>query len=112
MNRCYMYKRMSFGLASAPSTWVRLINMVLSGIDGVYAYMDDILIFSKSKQEHQQKLEEVLKRFSYHGLELSLKKCQFFKSKVEYLGFTFTPDGIRTQSKLLKPMFKPNYQKP
>merc|ERR1712215_616060 len=104
MNRCYMYKRLCFGLASAPSTWLRLINMVLSGIDMVYAYMDDIIIYSRTRWEHIQKLEEVFKRFSYHGLELSVKKCQFFKKEVEYLGFTFTPHGIKTQPKLLTPM--------
>ena len=93
-NNCFQYKRMCFGLGSAPSTWVRLINLVLSGIDNVYKYMDDILIYSSSLEEHEKTLELVLKRCSYHGIELSLKKCQFIKSEVDYLGFRFTRKGI------------------
>ena len=81
-----------------------MMNYICSGITNCWIYMDDILIFSKTKKEHQQTLQKVLKRFSYHGLELNLKKCQFVTQEVEYLGFKFTSEGIKPQEKLLKPM--------
>ena len=66
--------------------------------------MDDILIWSNSISEHRQTLEKLFKRFSFHGLEISMKKCQFLKQEVDYLGFTLTPEGMKKQQKLLKPM--------
>ena len=74
-NNAYQYKRMCFGLGSAPSTWIRFMNLVTSGLSNVFCYMDDILIYSNTMEEHLKTLNLVLKRFSYHGLELSLKIC-------------------------------------
>ena len=73
--------------------------------------MDDILIYSSSLEEHEKTLELVLKRCSYHGIELSLKKCQFIKSEVDYLGFRFTRKGIVPQDKLLEPMIRASMPK-
>ena len=103
-NKAYTYKKLAFGLGSAPSTYIRLMNVVLSGLSSCFCYMDDIIIFSKTKEEHLQTLDLVLKRFSFHGLELSLKKSNFIKKEVEYLGFTVSRDGLKTAPKTLKPM--------
>ena len=105
-NNCYQYSKMCFGLGSAPSTWIRLMNLVLSGLKQVYKYMDDVLIYSETLEDHEKTLDLVLKRFSYHGIELSLKKCQFIQSEVDYLGYRITERGIIPQEKLLQPMLK------
>ena len=105
-NRCYAYKRMAFGLGSAPSSYVRCMTVILSGLSNCFCYMDDIIIFSKTLDEHLKTLELVLKRFSYHGMELSLKKSSFLKSQVDYLGFTVTTEGLKMSQKLVNEMLK------
>ena len=105
-NMAYQFKRMCFGLANAPATWCRLVQTALSGVKGVYAYMDDLLLHSSTLEDHQRLIEEVLKRLSYHGIEISMKKCQWVKSSVEYLGFRVTSEGLRTHESLLGPMLK------
>ena len=101
-NRCYVWKKMAFGLGSAPSTWARLMQLALSGVKNTYVYMDDIIVYANTLQEHEETLNEVFKRLSYHGIELSLKKCSFISSEVEYLGFLFTSEGLKPQERKLK----------
>ena len=101
-NRAFQWRKMCFGLGGAPSSWSRLMQVTLSGLSNVYVYMDDILIFSQTMEEHEQTLDNVFKRLSFHGIELELKKCKFISSEVEYLGFTFTSNGLKPQSKRVK----------
>ena len=103
-NNAYQYKWMCFGLSGAPATWCRLVQTALSGIEGVYAYMDDLLLHSTTLDDHKKLIDQVLHRLSYHGIEISLKKCQWVQEKVEYLGFSVTSRGLTTQRKLLDPM--------
>ena len=105
-NQAYQFKKMAFGLCNAPATWCRLVQTALSGLDHVYAYMDDLLIYTKDLESHERAIEQVLKRLSYHGIEISLNKCHWVKESVEYLGFLVTPEGLRTQERLLGPMLQ------
>lgn len=92
----YQFKRMPFGLCNAPSVFQRLINLVLGNLryDVAMAYIDDIIIPSTTKEEGLKKLREVFKALRDAGLTLNLKKCHFFKSSVEYLGFQISESGI------------------
>ena len=101
-NRAFQWRKMCFGLAGAPSSWSRLMQLTLSGLKGVYVYMDDILLFSSSLDEHERILNEVFKRLSFHGIEIALRKCKFVASEVEYLGFLVTAEGLKPQEKRLK----------
>ena len=58
-------------------------------------YLDDILIFSKNPEEHQEHLELVIERLRHTNLYANLQKCEFFKPKLEYLRFLINKDGIR-----------------
>ena len=60
----------------------------------VLIYIDDIIIFSKSIEEHLTHLEEVFRRLREANVKLNPKKCSFVKQKVEYLGHVVTPDGV------------------
>ena len=84
----YEHKKMGFGLCNAPSTFARVINLVLRGLswNTVLAFLDDILVMGKDFQSHLKHLEEALQRFRQHGLKLKPKKCQFFQTEVEFLG--------------------------
>ena len=63
-------------------------------MDNIFIYLDDILCFGKSKKEHDATLQEVFKRLADNDMALSLEKCLFGKSSVEYLGYNVTSEGI------------------
>ena len=73
----YQFRKMAMGLANARQSFQRYIQDVLKGIDGVYIYLDDILLFNKNEQEHKANLQKVLQRLHEADLTLSLDKCAF-----------------------------------
>ena len=83
----YEFTRMPFGLVNATSTFQRLMDLVLEGLhECCSAYVDDILIYSGSWNEHILHLEQVLERLAKAGLTAKLTKCEWAKSRLEYLG--------------------------
>ena len=83
----FQFKRMPFGLKNAPAVFQRLMEVVLRGCYGCSApYIDDIIVFSKSAEEHGQHLRCVLAALRKFGLTIKEKKCQWGREKVEYLG--------------------------
>jgi hypothetical protein len=87
------YLVMPFGLANAPAQFTLLMNSVLEGLNSVVVFMDDILVFSKSLQDHHKAVRAVLSRLREHQLYAAPKKCGFYRSSVEYLGHIITPNG-------------------
>ncbi len=92
---------MPFGLCNAPAAFQRLMEQVLRGLnpedgpDFVFAYMDDVLIYSETLEEYLQHLSLVLKTVTKAGLKLKLSKCKFLRQEVEYLGHIITRDGLK-----------------
>ena len=87
---------MPFGLTNAPATFQRLMECMLAGLTPKQCliYLDDVIIFSASFQEHLQRLGAVFARLEEAGLKLKLAKCQFAKDKVKYLGHIISRNGI------------------
>ena len=84
-----------FGLAQAPAYFQALILMVLEGLSHfAIAYLDDIIIFSKNKEEHLQHLEIIFERFHEAGLKLKRSTCSYMKMHDEYLGHLISEKGI------------------
>ena len=80
----YLYQRMPTGLNISPAVWQSYINAILSCLlNRKYceAIMDDLLLFTPTKQSHFEKLKDLLKTFCKNSLKISLKKCQLFKTK-------------------------------
>ena len=93
----YEYLVMPFGLANAPSSFQNYINDTLRGYLDEFctAYIDDILIFSRSLEEHQEHVRKVLTRLLDAGLQIDIKKCEFHVQSVKFLGLVLSTDGIR-----------------
>ena len=92
----YEYLVMPFGLSNAPASFQHLINDVLSDyLDTfVVAYLDDILIFSDSLDEHVNHVKKVLQRLRENHLYAKEEKCEFHKKQTEFLGFLISSNGI------------------
>ena len=92
---------MPFGLTNAPTTFQRLMESCLWELHLQYCiiYLDDIIIFSKTPKEHLQRLRLVFQQISEAGLKLKPSKCEFFRTRLEYLGHTVSKKGIETNPK-------------
>jgi RNase H-like domain found in reverse transcriptase/Reverse transcriptase (RNA-dependent DNA polymerase) len=88
---------MPFGLTNAPAVFQRRMNQVLAPfIDQfVVVYLHNILIFSKSHDEHDRHVKQVLKVLDKAGMILKIEKCKFFQPEVKFLGHMVSKDGIR-----------------
>ncbi len=82
----YSYNVMSFGLRNALATFQRLMNRVVFGLEGVAVYLDDVVVFSDSWDQHLSRIADLFFRFGEPGLTVNLAKCEFAKATVTYLG--------------------------
>ena len=96
-NGHYEYNRMPFGLKGAPATFQRLMDRVLVGLQGVelFVYIDDIVVYAATLDEHDQKIFRLFRRLSDAGLRLQPEKCTFLATEVAYLGHTISAEGVR-----------------
>ncbi len=97
----YEYLRMPFGLSNSPATFQRLMEAIMGDLNynSILLYLDDILVFSSSFEEHLLRLEAVLKRLRHHGLKIKPSKCHLFKEGCNYLGHVVSAQGIATDPK-------------
>ena len=94
----YHWKRMPMGLCNAPGAFQRLMEIVLSGLtyEIVLVYLDDIIVFGRSFEEHFNRLELVFRRIRDANLNISPAKCFFFQSKLVFLGHVVSAEGKQT----------------
>lgn len=93
----YEFTRMPFGLKNAPATFQRVMNNVLAGLVGriCFVYLDDIIIFGHSLDNHLKNLEKVFDRLTHHNLKIQLDKCEFLQREIGFLGHIVTQDGVK-----------------
>ena len=91
----WQFKRTPFGLSQAPAYFQLLIDKVLMGCSSfAMGYLDDIIIFSKTEEEHLRHLEEIFVRLRKFGLKMKREKCSFFKKHIQYLGHLVSEKGF------------------
>ena len=91
----YKFKRLPFGLSSAPAIFQKFIEQLVRDIPGVACYLDDIIVTGRSEQEHLNNLQMTMDKLHASGLRLKLEKCQFFQDSVMYLGHILDKEGVR-----------------
>ena len=88
---------MPFGLTNAPSVFMTAMQDMLRDLPFCVVYLDDILIFSKSPEEHVDHVRQVLSRLEQHRYFLKLAKCEFFKKELPFLGHIVSEEGVKPE---------------
>ena len=93
----YEWVTLPMGLSGAPFCYTRLMELALAGLqwNTCVIYLDDVIIFGKTFEEHLSQLAEVLERFRSAGLKLKPEKCQFFQKEVKFLGYLLSAEGVK-----------------
>ena len=104
----YECDTMPFGATNAPATFQRLMHDCLGelNMNWCIVYLDDIIIFSDTKEEHLKRLEAVFQKLCAAGLKLKPSKCFFFREEIEYLGHVVSGKGISTNPKKIEAVSK------
>ena len=90
----YRYKRLMFGVTSAPEIYQHAIQQALHGCEGVRNISDDIILHGKDDQQHDERLEKLLERLQQRGLTLNSAKCKFKMPQLEFMGYLLSTRGI------------------
>ena len=104
----YEFVVVPFGLTNAPTTFMFLMNSVFSKyLDKfVLVFLDDILIYSKNEEEHEEHLRIALQLLREHRLYAKFSKCEFYKDKIHYLGHIISNEGTSMDSKKIETIMK------
>lgn len=106
----YRFLRLPFGIASAPEVFQKAMTEVFENLPGTRVYVDDILIWGASKEQHDQRLRAALMAARKAGLTLNKEKCLFAKAEVKFLGDCISKEGIKPDASLIECVA--NMQKP
>jgi hypothetical protein len=93
----YQWKFLPFGLKNAHVEFQHVMDRILTRLDFVWCYINDIVVYSDTMEEHHIHLQIVFEQLKVHGLHLHPRKCKFFQENVEYLGHVIYPGGLGVQ---------------
>ncbi|KAK3518760.1 hypothetical protein QTP70_011566 [Hemibagrus guttatus] len=94
----FQFERMPQGITGAPATFQRLMERAVGDMNmiRVLVYLDDLIVFGKTLEEHEERLLKVLDRLKECGLKVSIDKCQFCQPQVKFLGHIVSASGVAT----------------
>ena len=95
----YRYKRLNYGTNAAAEIFQHTLQETIRGVKGTKNIADDILVFGRTRKEHDTALEECLSRLQAHHLTLNPTKCKFLKTNLEFFGLLFTEQGVSPNPK-------------
>ena len=92
------FNKLPFGCSNSPATFERIVEEILGGYNMTICiiFLDDLIIFSSTFEEHLERLNLAMSRLHQAGLKLSPEKCQFMQRKVRFLGHVVGPEGVET----------------
>ena len=91
----YRFKRLPFGIVNASEVFQKAVSEMIEDIEGAVSIIDDILIWGKDMQEHDERLKRVLDRVRESKMKLSSDNCQFRRNQVSYVGHVLTSEGVK-----------------
>lgn len=93
----FHFSRLPFGLKNSPPTFQRMMDTALKGLIGkiCFAYLDDIVVFGSTLEEHYRNVVVILERLRVTGLKLQPDKCEFLRPELEFLGHVITEEGVK-----------------
>lgn len=95
------YKRLMFGVSCAPEIFQKTMEAILLGLEGVIVYLDDVVVYGSTKEEHDRRVEALLERMKEYEILLNQNKCIFGVKELEFLGHVMNEYGIRpTESRI------------
>lgn len=100
----YEFTVLPFGLSEAPATFNRLIKKLFLNVPNVSTYLDDVIVHSRSVEEHKRDLDNVFQILASAGVTLNKEKCVFFKEQVDFLGYTVVGNQVIPQEAKLRAM--------
>ena len=92
----FKYKRLPPGVKSAPGAFQKVVDNMLSDLEGAQSFLDDILVFGRTRIEHDRNLEQTLTKIQEYGFKLKAEKCKFRMTQVKYLGHIISGKGVST----------------
>lgn len=97
----YEFKVLPFGISNGPAAFQATMSSIFGGLigNGVLVYLDDILVYSETPEQHRQLLETVLKTLEKHSFYAKLSKCEFYKQELKFLGHIVSTEGIKVDPK-------------
>ena len=104
----FEFLRMPYGLCNAPATFQRLMQNCLEELNLTYAliYLDDVIVFSRTEEDHLIQLRVVFERFREHGLKLKPSKCHFLWKEITFLGHKVSEEGMKPGEEVLRSIAK------
>lgn len=97
----YRYKRLMFGITCAPELFKKIMERMLTGLDGIINFIDDILIFGEDEKQHDERLSKALETLKKNNVLLNKKKCIYKVQKIHFLGHVLTPEGTKPLDKYM-----------
>ncbi|XP_031335233.1 uncharacterized protein K02A2.6-like [Photinus pyralis] len=91
----YKFKRLPFGVKTAPGVFQNIIDAMIGDLPFVQSYLDDLIIFSKNVTDHKYHLTKIMSRIQQYGFTLQTQKCQLFTSEVKFLGQIISEHGLK-----------------
>ena len=108
----YQFKRLSFGLKNSGIAFQKMMQQILAPVESnnIIIYIDDVLIMSSSFEKHVELVKKVLFTLMKYGIKIKVKKCEFFKNEVSFLGHILSEEGIKKSSEYIDKVT--NYPQP
>lgn len=102
----FRFRRLPYGVASAPALFQSVMDQILKGIPGTACYLDDVLIAGRTRKECAENTERVLEQLKKHGIRANAEKCKFFQSSVKYLEHEISSAGLKPTKEKVEAILK------